>query len=162
MSDNHTPPAPGGSQDQSPGESQEHSAGGSGDQAPGGPQQQGAPPPPEPPQSPPPPASLTGDKTAMLILAYIWILALIPLLVDKDEEVQWHSKNGIVLMLAEVAVWIIVMILGFVPVIGAIIGCGIMPLAFLGFVILRIVGIMKALKGEKLRLPVIADLVDQW
>ena len=162
MPDNHTPPAPGGSQDQSPGESQEHNTGGSGDQAPGGPQQQGAPPPPEPPQSPPPPASLAGDKTAMLILAYIWILALIPLLADKDEEVQWHSKNGIVLMLAEVAVWIIAMILGFVPVIGAIIGCGIMPLAFLGFVILRIVGIMKALKGEKLRLPVIADLVDQW
>ncbi len=98
----------------------------------------------------------------MLILAYIWILALIPLLADKDEEVQWHSRNGIVLMLAEVAVWIIVMILGFVPVIGAIIGCGILPLAFLAFLILRVVGIMKALKGEKLRLPVIADLVDQW
>ena len=98
----------------------------------------------------------------MLILAYIWILALIPLLADKDEEVQWHSKNGIVLMLAEIAVWIIVTILALVPVVGAIIGCGIMPLAFLVFVILRIVGIMKALKGEKLRLPVIADLVDQW
>ncbi len=98
----------------------------------------------------------------MLILAYLWILGLIPLLADKDQEVQWHAKNGIVLMLAEFGVWIATTILTFVPVIGALIGCGVLPLAFLLFVILRIIGIMKALKGDRLRLPVVGDLVDQW
>ena len=162
MPDNHTPPAPGGSQDQSPGESQEHSAGGSGDQAPGGPQQQGVPPPPAPPPTAPPAGPPGGDKSLMLILSYLGLLAIIPLLVEKDEEVQWHSKNGIVLFLAAIAVWIIAVILGLVPFLGPILSCGMVPLTTLAYLVLIVVGIMKALKGEKLRLPVIADLVDQW
>ena len=36
------------------------------------------------------------------------------------------------------------------------------PLSILGYLVLIVIGIMKALQGEKLRLPVIADLVDQW
>ena len=84
MPDNHTPPGPGGSQDQSPGESQEHSAGGSEDQAPGGPQQQRVPPPPEPPPTAPPAGPPGGDKSLMLILSYLGLLAIIPLLVETD------------------------------------------------------------------------------
>ena len=154
MPDNHTPPGAGGSQDQSPGESQEHSA--------GGPPPQGAPPPPEPPHAAPPAGPPGGDKSLMLILSYLGLLAIIPLLVEKDEEVQWHSKNGIVLFLAVIAVGIIATIIGFVPVLGWILSCGIIPLTTLGYLVLIVVGIIKALKGEKLRLPVIADLVDQW
>ena len=38
----------------------------------------------------------------MIVLAYLWPLALVPLLVEKhDAEVQWHAKHGIVLMVAE-------------------------------------------------------------
>ena len=38
----------------------------------------------------------------MIVLAYLWPLALVPLLVEKnDPEVQWHAKHGIVLMVAE-------------------------------------------------------------
>ena len=162
MSENHTPPGPGESQDQSPGESQEHSAGGSGDQAPGGPQQQGVPPPPEPPHISPPAGPPGGDKSLMLILSYLGLLAIIPLLVEKDEEVQWHAKNGIALFLAVFAVGILAIIIGFVPFLGTILSCAMIPLSMLGYVVLIVVGIMKALKGERLRLPVIADLVDQW
>ena len=40
----------------------------------------------------------------MIVLAYLWLLAVIPLLVEKqDPEVQWHAKHGIVLMIAELA-----------------------------------------------------------
>ena len=162
MSENHTPPGPGESQDQSPGESQERSAGGSGDQAPGGPQQQGVPPPPEPPPTSPPAGPPGGDKSLMLILSYLGLLAIIPLLVEKDEEVQWHSKNGLLLFLALIAVGIIAIIFGFVPVLGWILSCGMILFTPLAYLVLIVVGIMKALKGEKLRLPVIADLVDQW
>ena len=38
---------------------------------------------------PPPPAGKTSgssDRTLMVVLAYIWILGLIPLLVKKDDE----------------------------------------------------------------------------
>ena len=136
MPENHTPPGPGGSQDQSP--------------------------PPQPPQAAPPGGPPGGDKSLMLILSYLGLLAIIPLLVEKDKEVQWHSKNGLALFLAVFAAVIVAIILAFVPVLGWLLSCGIIPLSFLGYLVLIVVGIMKALKGEKLRLPVIADLVDGW
>ena len=41
----------------------------------------------------------------MIVLAYLWPLALVPLLLEKgDAEVQWHAKHGIVLMVAEIVV----------------------------------------------------------
>ena len=132
MPENHTPPGPGGSQDQSP--------------------------PPQPPQA----ARPGGDKSLMLILSYLGLLAIIPLLVEEDKEVQWHSKNGLALFLAVFAAVIVASILMFVPVLGWLLSCGIIPLSSLGYLVLIVVGIMKALKGEKLRLPVIADLVDRW
>ena len=43
----------------------------------------------------------------MIVLSYLWLLALVPLLVEKeDKEVQWHAKHGIVLMVAEIVLWI--------------------------------------------------------
>ena len=43
----------------------------------------------------------------MIVLSYLWLLALVPLLVEKeDNEVQWHAKHGIVLMVAEIVLWI--------------------------------------------------------
>jgi hypothetical protein len=41
----------------------------------------------------------------MIVLAYLWPLALVPLLVEReDAEVQWHAKHGLVLMVAEIVV----------------------------------------------------------
>ena len=38
----------------------------------------------------------------MIVLAYLWVLALVPLVVARqDPEVQWHAKHGLVLMIAE-------------------------------------------------------------
>ncbi len=132
--------------------------------------------PPPPPSSPPPgasppppsgpPPAAGGDDTVMLVLAYLWILALIPLLAEKEKpDVQWHAKNGILIMVAEIGFWVVLTVVGFIPVIGSIIavaGCLLFPLIFIGFLALRVLGIVKATKGEKLRLPVIADFVDQW
>ena len=45
------------------------------------------------------------NASVMIVLAYLWPLALVPLLVEKnDPEVQWHAKHGIVLMVAEIVV----------------------------------------------------------
>ena len=87
----------------------------------------GAPPetPPEtPPQSPPsaapPPQGNAGyvspNRTIMLILAYLSVLALIPLLTEKEDgEVQWHSKNGLVITAFWIILAIALTILGFIP-----------------------------------------------
>ena len=100
--------------------------------------------PPEPPPAsdpPPPPAPESGsggsgseNRTVMLVLSYLWILALIPFLFEKDdEEVKWHSKHGLVLTAAEIALWIVISIMNWI--LGAVLG----PLACLGCVFFLVV-----------------------
>jgi len=135
----------------------------------------GAPPAPTGDAPPPPPAAPEGtvpapssdNKTIMIVLAYLGLLALIPLLVEKDDqEVQWHAKHGLVLTVAEVvlliAVQIIAMILGAISGgLGCIFGL-LFPIIALGILILHIVCIAKGLKGERFTLPTISDFADRF
>jgi uncharacterized membrane protein len=98
----------------------------------------------------------------MLVLSYLGILALIPLFVKKDDkEVQWHAKNGLGLTVAWILLWIVIAIIErFMP---AVVGCGIAVIhcvLALGFLAVVILAIMKALKGERMRFPVISDFAD--
>jgi uncharacterized membrane protein len=127
------------------------------------------PPPPPPPggsYTPPPPPGGTApssDRTIMLVLSYLGILCLIPLLVKKDDpEVQWHAKNGTVLFGAEVIVFIIRIMLIFVRI--PFLGCGlavVFCVIWLGFLALSIICIMKAVKGERFRIPVLTDFAEK-
>ena len=57
------------------------------------------------------PGAQSSNRGIMIVLSYLWLLALVPLLVEKeDKEVQWHAKHGIVLMVAEIVLWIAVTI----------------------------------------------------
>ncbi len=102
----------------------------------------------------------------MLVLSYLFILGLIPLLVEKDDaEVQWHAKNGLVWTAAWVAFWVVLTILGMVPVVNVligIIGCLLAPLVIMGALVIHILGMVKALNGERMRLPVLSDFADRW
>src|SRR5438309_3921788 len=103
-----------------------------------------------PPPPPPPPAggggtapAPGGDRTLMVILSYLWILALIPLLTKKeDSEIQWHAKNGLAFLGAEIVAWIALIILGIVlsKMIG-VLGCGmgvIQCVVWIGFLVIRV------------------------
>ena len=53
----------------------------------------------------PPPLPTGGtpssNRGVMIVLSYLWLLALIPLHVEKeDKEEQWHAKHSLVLLLA--------------------------------------------------------------
>ena len=49
----------------------------------------------------------SSNRNVMIVLSYLWLLALVPLLVEKDDkEVQWHAKHGLVLMVAELVFWV--------------------------------------------------------
>ena len=118
-------------------------------------------PPPPPPPTAPAGGGTSSDRTIFLILSYLGLLALIPLLAKKDDpEVQWHAKNGLVLMCAEI-VWVILqIILGFIPFLGCgihIFGC----IVWIGFLILVIICIVKAVQGERFRIPVVTDLAEK-
>ena len=116
---------------------------------------------------PPPPAGGGGpassDRTLMLVLAYLWILALIPLLTKKDDrEVQWHAKNGLAILGAEIAVWLVFFILGFI--VPDIAGCGLSMIScvvWIGFLVVRILCIVKATSNQRFRVPVVSDFADK-
>ena len=130
------------------------------------------PPPTVPPSTPPPGGSYTpppptggtapsSDRTIFLVLSYIWILFIIPLLARKeDAEVQWHAKNGMVLFFAEIAWSIIQYALGHFAALGCvsgIVGC----IVWLIFLAIRIVCIVKAVSGQRFRIPVLTDIAEK-
>lgn len=132
------------------------------------PDQNASPPPPPPAGGPPPPPPSSsggggGSKTGMLVLAYLGIFAIIPLVSEKDDpEVQWHAKHGLVLMVAWIVLFIVLGILTFIPMLGAIIGCGLYPILSLVILIVHILAIVKATKGERLLIPGVSDFVEKF
>jgi uncharacterized membrane protein len=120
-------------------------------------------PPPPPPYHPPPAGSAPKQQNAvMIVLAYLWILALVPLLVEKeDKEVQWHAKHGIVLLAAEIVAWILVAILASLPVLG-LISCAIYPLVWVVFLVIHVLCIVKGLKGERFLVPGLSQFADRF
>lgn len=124
------------------------------------------PPPPPPPPSGGSPAgpAPASDRTLMVILSYLWLLALIPLLMKKDDsEVQWHAKNGLAFTVAEIAFWVLFQVL--IWVMPDSVGC----VASMGgcilwcvFVAIHIVAIVKGVNGQRFKLPVISDFADKF
>ena len=114
---------------------------------------------------PPAEASVPGDDVIrdqdkiMLVLAYLGLLALIPLLTVKDSAyVQWHAKQGLALILAWFGWMIIAIVLGFIPFVGWLIGC----LGHLGFLVLSIMGIVKAFEPNRWRIPVVSSIAEKF
>ena len=117
-----------------------------------------------PTPTPPAPTADAPESTnrgLMIILSYLWILALIPLLVEKDDkEIQWHAKNGLVLTIAEV---ILQLFVNAITVTG--IGCVFaifIPLIFLGFTVIRVIAIFKGLNGERFIVPGLSQYADKF
>ena len=124
-----------------------------------------APPPPPPPPppvtpAPPPAGGASSNRSVMLVLAYLWILALIPLLMEQDDQdVRWHAKHGLVLLGAEIAAFLAI---GILSGLSGGLGCLLVPLAQLGVLVFHVVCIAKALKGERLLIPGLSDFVNKF
>ena len=102
------------------------------------------------------------NRAAMLVLAYLWPLAVIPLFLTRDDaEVQWHARHGLVLMAAELVLLLglsIAMQLLMVVTLG--VGC-LASIAFVflwaGVLVLHVVAIVRALRGYRLIIPGLSD-----
>ena len=91
------------------------------------------------------------DGKIYALLAYLSILCIIPLIVKKNNPfVLAHGKQGLVLFVVQVAVWILSIVL---PMILAPLMFILMGLSFLGLI--------ATLKGEYVRLPLIATWADK-
>ena len=116
------------------------------------------PPPVTPPTTPAGPAS--SNRSVMIVLSYLWILALIPFLMEQDDkDVRWHAKHGLVLLGSEIAAFIAI---GILSGLSGGLGCLLVPLAQLGILVFHVVCIAKALKGERLLVPGLSDFADKF
>jgi uncharacterized membrane protein len=107
------------------------------------------------------------NRGVMIVLAYLWPLALVPLLLDKsDPEVQWHAKHGIVLMLAElILLFAYVMMTTIVSLATFGLGCVLSLLLVFGWIAvlgIHILAIVKGINGSRLMLPVISEYASRF
>jgi len=106
--------------------------------------------------SAPPPATVRDQDKIMLVFAYLGVLALIPLLTVRDSEfVRWHAKNGLTLDIVTAVAFIV---LQFLPFVGWFLGC----VGILGLIVVTVMAISKALRGERWRIPGISGLADKF
>lgn len=118
---------------------------------------------PPPPPAGAPPGAANSNRTLMLVLSYLGLLALIPLLVEKnDPEVQWHAKHGLVIFVAEIALFIVISILHFIPFLGTILGCLLSVILPLACLVLAIVCIMKAVNGQRFIIPGLSEFANRF
>ena len=89
------------------------------------------------------------------VLAYFGILVLIPILAaPKSEFAKFHSNQGLVLFIGEIALSILGMILGSISfLLGSLVS-----LVSIGALVLAIIGIINAAKGEMKELPLIGSI----
>lgn len=123
------------------------------------------PPPPPPGGIPPTPGTASPNRGIMIVLSYLWLLALIPLLVEKeDREVQWHAKNGLLLTGAEVVIGILLSIftsmVAFVDL--GCTGCVLHSALFVVILVVHILAIVKGLNGQRLVIPGLSQYVDRF
>lgn len=101
------------------------------------------------------------------MLAYLWILALVPLLLEKeDRDIQWHAKHGLVLFAAEVIFWIAFnMVFTILSMITGAFGClfGLLfPLLWVGILGLHIVCIVKGVQGQRVLIPGVSEYASRF
>ena len=107
------------------------------------------------------------NRGVMIALAYLWPLALVPLLLDKhDPEVQWHAKHGLVLMIAELTLLFGYIVLTSIVSLATLgLGCvlGILLVfGWIGILVLHVVAILKGVSGTRLIIPGLSDYANRF
>jgi len=88
------------------------------------------------------------------VLAYIWVLCLIPVLMKKDDpSVRFHSRQGLMLFIIEVALGII----GIVPFLGVLIS----QIGGLVCLVVSVMAIVNVLKGKEWKIPYVGDWAEK-
>ena len=105
-----------------------------------------------------------GHNKVMAILAYLGILVVVSYLVAKDDSfVKFHIKQGLVLLVIEIAVWILSMVfmpsLYYLPGSYSMMGifAMVVNLIWLVIIVLSILGIVNAVNDREKPLPIIGS-----
>ena len=109
----------------------------------------------------------SSNRGVMIVLAYLWPLAIVPLLLEKDDaDVQWHAKHGLVLLAAE-----LLLLMGFAVLTSLVslatfgLGCALsmfVILIWMAILGVHIVAIIKAMGGTRLIIPGISEYASRF
>lgn len=99
-------------------------------------------------------------------VAYLPGLCLLGLLGAPDNAfVGFHSRQGLLLLLVEIAIWIFLGIydasIGRIPFLGPLVGYLVKFLLWTGILLATIFGVAKASKGELARIPYLGEQVER-
>lgn len=104
------------------------------------------------------PGTDNGTVKALSVLAYIPLLFLVGLFLEKDnEDVKFHVNQGLILFILEAILGVARSFLSWLPFIGWMVNIAFGVLS-LGTLALMIVGIVNAAQGRRRPLPVIGTL----
>ena len=107
------------------------------------------------------------NRGVMIVLAYLWPLALIPLFLDStDAEVRWHAKHGIVLAVAECIVLFAYLALTSIVSLATLgLGCLFalaIPFGWIAILALHLAAIVKGINGGRLIVPGVSAYADRF
>jgi uncharacterized membrane protein len=106
--------------------------------------------------------SSTGlDANVAAALTYIPIVAIVFLVIEKGSRlVKFHAVQSLGLLVAWMATWFILGIIGMIPVLGWA-TLLLWPLVGIGMFVVWLIALLKAFKGEWFKLPVIGNIAEQ-
>lgn len=91
------------------------------------------------------------DSNLMAALSYIWIISIVMLVIKKDDKfVSFHAKQGTVIFAFSIIALMITPVIFFLGVIISI-----------AVSVADVIGFIKALSGEKYKMPFIGDLAEK-
>lgn len=110
------------------------------------------------------PVEINDEDRILLFFAYFGPLSIVSLLASRKEFVKWHSKQGFIFFIVWMIFFIILMpiykffgliLLGWlVQILGLLTGLGIFSII--------VFCIVRAIEGEKFKIPFVGDLADRF
>ncbi len=107
------------------------------------------------------------NRSVMIVLSYLWLLALIPLLLEeKDADVRWHAKHGLVLTVAELALLFVYMTVTSIVSLAAlalgVVLTLVLVFAWVGILAVHVVAILKGVNGGRLIIPYVSEYAERF
>jgi uncharacterized membrane protein len=100
------------------------------------------------------------SETAASGLAYLTFIPAIIFLVvapyNQNSNVRFHAWQSIFLSIAWAAVWIVLVVIGVIPVLNFL-DLILTPVVAIGFLILWVIVLVNAFQGKRFKLPFIGD-----
>jgi uncharacterized membrane protein len=110
---------------------------------------------------------ITDQDRLLLVFAYLGPLSLFSLLASRREFVKWHAKQGMLLSIIIAALVVLAKLVHLLlrrvlwAVLAELYWAGIALLG-LGVVLALLLCIVRALEGERFKIPMLGDLADRF